>query len=372
MTFCIITHVPHGIQDKTYFAYAPYVREMNIWTKFADKIIVVAPLNIPIQTPIQVEYSHKTIDFRRVISFDFLTLWSAFKTIWMLPKILIKIYNAMKEADHIHLRCPGNMGLLGCIVQIVFPNKPKTAKYAGNWDLNSVQARSYKFQKWILRNTFLTRKCKVLVYGEWKDSSKNIKPFFTASYYEKDKLEVFPRALKDKISFAFIGTLSKGKQPLYAIQLVQELHKNGNSVQLFIYGEGTERKRLENYIAENKLNDFIFIKGNQNQETIKKAYLESHFVVLPSMSEGWPKVIAEGMFWGCLPITTTVSCLRTMLDNGNRGILLNLNIDKDVEQVELLIKNQEIYNNKVMQGMNWSRNYTLDVFENEVKALLDS
>lgn len=371
MTFCIITHVPHSIQDNTYFAYAPYVREMNIWSKFADKIIVVAPLNVSIQTPIQDKYSHKTIDFRRVVSFDFLTLWSAFKTVLILPKISFEIYNAMKEADHIHLRCPGNMGLLGCIIQVLFPNKPKTAKYAGNWDLKSAQPMSYKLQKWILSNTFLTSNSKVLVYGEWKDSSKNIKPFFTASYYDKDKLEVFPRALKDKISFVFIGTLSKGKQPLYAIQLVQELHKKGNNVQLFIYGEGTERKILENYIAANKLYNFIFIKGNQNQETIKKAYLENHFVVLPSLSEGWPKVIAEGMFWGCLPITTTVSCLRTMLDNGKRGILLCLNLHNDVQQIESLLKNQEAYNNKVLQGMNWSQNYTLDVFEEEVKALLD-
>ena len=78
------------------------------------------------------------------------------------------------------------------------------------------------------------------------------------------------------------------------------------------------------------------------------------------------------MFWGCLPISTTVSCLRTMLDNGKKGILLNLDLDKDVTQVEDILKNQEMYNDKVLQGMNWSRNYTLDVFENEVKALLNS
>lgn len=372
MTFCIITHVSHGIQDKVYFAYAPYVREMNIWTKFADKIIVVAPLNLPISTSIQAEYSHENIDFRKVISFNFLSLQSAFKTLLSLPKIALEIYKAMNEADHIHLRCPGNMGLIGCVIQILFPEKQKTAKYAGNWDLKAAQPFSYKLQKWILRNTFLTKNCKVLVYGDWKNSTKNVKPFFTASYYEKDKFEVFPKALKAKISFVFIGTLSKGKQPLYAIQLIEKLYKKGNNVQLFIYGEGAERIFLENYITANKLNDFIYLKGNQNQETIKKAYLENHFVILPSLSEGWPKVIAEGMFWGCLPISTTVSCLRTMLDNGKKGILLNLDLDKDVTQVEDILKNQEMYNDKVLQGMNWSRNYTLDVFENEVKALLNS
>ena len=46
------------------------------------------------------------------------------------------MYKAMKWADHIHLRCPGNIGLLGCIVQIAFPKKVKTVKYAGNWIQN--------------------------------------------------------------------------------------------------------------------------------------------------------------------------------------------------------------------------------------------
>ena len=31
MKFAIITHVPHIQSQNQYFAYAPYVREMNIW-----------------------------------------------------------------------------------------------------------------------------------------------------------------------------------------------------------------------------------------------------------------------------------------------------------------------------------------------------
>ena len=54
-----------------------------------------------------------------------------------------------------------------------------------------------------------------------KLAQKNINPFFTASYFEKDKIDVKPRKLEGKISFLFVGTLSNGKQPLYAIQLVE-------------------------------------------------------------------------------------------------------------------------------------------------------
>lgn len=372
MKFAIFTHVVHGKSKTNYFAYSPYVNEMNIWLHQVDEVIIVAPLSKNKQTPIDLTYSHDTIDFKSVPEFHIKNSKSVFKTLVSLPKILFVIYNAMKRADHIHLRCPGNIGLLGCFVQILFPAKPKTAKYAGNWDLSSKQPMSYCFQKWILSNTFLTKNMQVLVYGDWENSTKNIKSFFTASYFEKDKFEIKPRDIDGKISFLFVGTLSVGKQPLYAIKLIESLNKKGYNVDLTLFGEGSERTMLENYISENKLENFIFLKGNQNQETIKKAYCKSHFVILPSLSEGWPKAIAEGMFWGCMPIASAVSCISTMLDAGKRGILLHLDFNDDLIQIENILNDDSAYKQKVENAIHWSRNYTLDVFEDEIKQLLQS
>lgn len=372
MTFCIITHVPHGYQNGHYYAYAPYVREMNIWSKYVSEIVLIAPLDLEKQTEITIPYSPQHIDFRKIPGFNFLNMKSSLRAFFKLPVISFEIFKAMKKSDHIHLRCPGNIGLLGCLVQILFPAKPKTAKYAGNWDLAAKQPLSYRLQKWILSNTFLTKNMKVLVYGEWANSSKNIKPFFTASYFEKDKIEIKPRKLEGKISFLFVGTLSNGKQPLYAIQLVEQLYENGNNVELKLYGEGNERAMLERYISENKLENVAFLMGNQNQEMIKKGYCENHFVVLPSLSEGWPKAVAEGMFWGCLPIASKVSCVSNMLENGNRGLLLDLKLNQDVKNIELLLKNNDLYQDKVNNAIQWSRQFTLDVFELEIKLLLKS
>ena len=43
MTFAIFTLVQHREKDGKYYGYAPYIREMNIWTKYVDDVIVVAP-----------------------------------------------------------------------------------------------------------------------------------------------------------------------------------------------------------------------------------------------------------------------------------------------------------------------------------------
>lgn len=372
MTFVIITHVPHRIENKGIYAYAPYVREMNIWIKSSDKLIIVAPLSHSPKTAIQINYEHENIEFKAIQGFDVLSLKAIIVSIYKIPGVSWQIYNTMKKADHIHLRCPGNIGLLGCFIQMLFPNKPKTAKYAGNWDPKSKQPWSYRLQKGILSNPLVTRNMQVLVYGEWEGRTKNINPFFTATYTEADKLPFTLKDLEGKINFVFVGTLVKGKNPLYAIQLVEALFQKGYEVTLRLYGEGTERKLLEHYIAENELEKIISLEGNQTKEILKIAYQDSHFVLLPSESEGWPKAIAEGMFWGCVPVATAVSCVPFMLDHGNRGVLLEMNLEKDGMQLERILKKTTDFGTKQKNATDWSRKYTLDIFEEEIKKLLVS
>ena len=373
MKFLIITHVSHIKMNQNFYGYSPYIREMNIWMKHVDEVIVVAPIIDSELNPIYEKYSHSNISFCEAAEFEITSLTNVFKTLIKLPEIFNSVYKAMSQASHIHLRCPGNMGLVGAIVQILFPNKQKTAKYAGNWDPKSKQPWSYRLQKWILSNTFLTRNMQVLVYGEWEGTSKNIKSFFTATYSEEEMERlgvVETRRLGEEIMFLFVGTLSKGKQPLYVIQLVEELYKRGKNVILELYGEGSLRKELELYITQNNLESIISLKGNHSRETVLKAYQSSHFLILPSKSEGWPKVVAEAMFWGCVPIASPVSCVSYMMGNGSRGVILREELNQDVDQIEAVISKQEVYQKMASEGQTWSRQFTTDKFEAEIKKLL--
>jgi len=377
MTFVIITHVPHKFVQQQYFAYGPYVNEMNIWGNHVSHLHIVATLSQDSVSVIDVPYLHDSVFFQPVEAFSLISFKHIIQAIFKIPKISASIFKAMQQADHIHLRCPGNMGLLGAIIQIAFPKTQKTAKYAGNWDPKAKQPWSYRLQKWILSNTFLTRNIHVLVYGDWKGCSKNIKPFFTATYSEKDKTDLdclqtnrLTMLRLSEIRLLFVGTLSKGKQPLYAIQLVEKLHQQGYSVCLDLFGEGVERQQLESYLLEKDLQNRIVLHGNQTKETIQLAYQSSHFLILPSKSEGWPKVVAEAMFWGCVPLATAVSCVSTMLANGDRGLLLSMDTENDSTQIQNTVVDASIFLSKSTKAAQWSRLYTLDYFETEIKKLV--
>lgn len=400
MKFAIITHASHKLKENTIFSYEPYVREMNLWIPHASEIRIVAPITAVVITNIDTNYHHQNIQIIPIAAFDVLTLKNTLITIFMLPKTAYDIYKTMVWADHIHLRCPGNIGLIGCFVQLLFPNKPKTAKYAGNWDPKAKQPWSYRLQKWLLSNTFLTKNMKVLVYGEWENQSKNIVPFFTASYSEMETGNRHPEhrhpepacrqagsfqdlmncgialattktSLPDvPINFIFVGALTKGKQPLLSVEVIQKLKEKGHRVQLDIYGEGPERLALAQYIALNELGNEVLLHGNCDKEIIKKGYQNARFLLFISQSEGWPKVVAEAMFWGCLPITSKVSCIPYMLANGERGALVNANADEIVAVVEAYLQHPEKYNEQSKKAMQWSRQFTLEKFEEEIGKVI--
>jgi glycosyltransferase involved in cell wall biosynthesis len=370
MKLLIVSSAPLIYKNQIPFAYSPYVNELIVLEKFSDELIFCCPVwekengLLIAEIPFPVKKHFRLTDFSLTSFSNVLkSFFSGFYNVSVL-------FKAMKSADHIHLRCPGNVGLLACFVQVFFPRKPKTAKYAGNWDPQSKQPFTYKVQKWILNNTFLARNMKVLVYGNWNNQSENIKPFFTATYSGSEKEITQKTSFNNTIEFIFVGSLVSGKNPIYSIKLVHELIKKGYKINLNLYGEGTERSCLENYIQINNLENHITLQGNQNRETLKKAYQKSHFVILPSKSEGWPKAIAEGMFWGCVPVASKVSCVPFMLDYGKRGILLEMDLEKDTNHINEILSNEKTFLNKSRSALEWSQNYTTDVFEAEIKKLL--
>lgn len=370
MTFAIITHVTHFTKDGSLYAYGPYVREMNIWAKHVSNLVIVAPLKKDGFSEIDMPYDHSQLRILRVPTISLTSFTEIVRALVLSPFIFLQIFRAMLLADHIHLRCPGNIGLMGCIVQVLFPKRSKTAKYAGNWDPDAKQPKSYRIQKRLLSNTFWTKNMQALVYGVWPDQSKNIKPFFTATYTESMIADIPQRQFSPPFTFLFVGTLSPGKRPMYCVKIIEALLNNGIDVSLDIYGEGTEREALESYIQDKELRENVVLHGNQSLDIVEKAYMNSDLLLLPSKSEGWPKVVAEAMFWGCVPLVTKVSCVPWMLGQGKRGVLLEADLDEDIDQIKTTISDTNKLREICEEGKKWSHQYTLDYFEAEIKMLL--
>jgi len=402
MKFLVVSSAPTFFNSDIYSAYAPYVNEMDIWFSKVEEVAILSPGTYPDRI-LTKEFENQNLKFYKIPLLNFKSLISSIRSLLLLPYVIRKMILAFLWADHIHLRCPGNIALFACFIQIFFPHKPKTVKYAGNWDPNSKQPWSYRLQKLILSNTFLSNNIKVLVYGEWPEQTKNILPFFTASFSETEKA-LCNKDFTSPFKFIFVGSLSAGKRPLFAIKLIESLMGKGIPVKLEIYGSGVLKNELQEYVTTKNLDPFVRLMGNIKLEELKQVYKESHFLILASQSEGWPKAVAEAMFFGCIPVVTSVSCVPWILGAHSpdscrdqkweakkvaitkRGILIpdgenikdGAGVDgqyfmgKTAESLIKLIENIEGLKGKTLMAQEWSQEYTLEKFEEAIKEVLSS
>jgi glycosyltransferase involved in cell wall biosynthesis len=368
----IFTLVKHKIKDGQLYGYAPYISEMNIWNNHFKEIIVVAPFDASKDLEkIDLRYIHNNIKLISIPSFHVKSWFGVLNFIGVLPSISIKMVRAMRKADYFHFRSPSNVAAIAAVLQVFFPNKPKSTKYAGNWDPNSEQPWGYRFQKWLLTNSQITKNMKVLVYGEWKNQTRYVQAFMPASYSANERLPFKPKSYSNRLKFVFLGAMVDGKRPLFTVKIIQSLIEEGLDGELHMFGDGNLIAEVRKYVNENKLQDVIFVHGNQDKNRVKSALLDAHFTILPSKSEGWPKAIAEGMFFGAIPISTKISCLPWILDNGNRGIL----IESDLEEAVYLIKSElqkgdQYLNTMASKALEWSQQYTIDKLEKEIEKVV--
>jgi len=368
MNFLVVTNAPTFYKNKKYSAYAPYVNEMDIWFSKVDSVGILSPHFYP-EKVFTKEFLRQDIQHFDLPFFKFNNIIACVKAIFLFPYTLVVFIKAFLWADHIHLRCPGNIGLIGCVLQIFFPKKTKTVKYAGNWDPNAKQPWSYRLQKKILSNPQLSKNIKVLVYGEWEKQSKNIVPFFTASFSEKDK-NILDKKFSSPYEFLFVGNLNEGKRPFFAIRFIEYLLLQKIAVKLKIFGNGGLYEEIRQYLDVNNLEPFVQLMGAAKLEHLKDHYKNSDFLILPSKSEGWPKAVAEAMFFGCIPISTDVSCVDWMMGHGKRGILIPPDIKEAAEIFSNELKNIENLKLKSVRAQKWSQQYTLERFDEGIKDIL--
>ena len=70
-----------------------------------------------------------------------------------------------------------------------------------------------------------------------------------------------------------------------------------------------------------------------------------------------------------IPVSTSISCVPNMLDYGNRGILVEPDIEEAVLKITDAIKYKDLKRMSKLAS-EWSQNFTLDYFESEIKKLL--
>ena len=148
-----------------------------------------------------------------------------------------------------------------------------------------------------------------------------------------------------KYNLCCVGSLSNRKGQDIILKALSTIdHTVLENIHVDLIGDSSERKYFENYIRGNNLSSNVSIIGGVDNLEIRKFLERSDIFILMSRNEGLPISIIEAMREGLPIISTNISGIPELVENGINGVLL----DPDINQLRGLFMRLDEYNWKEM------------------------
>jgi len=321
---CIISHTEHYLNEEgEACAWGATVRELNHLLEIAKEVVHIAPFHQGKAPASSMTYASERIKWVTLKP-------SGGKGIQKLSILQAAVHNLKiihqhtQTADYIQFRAPTGMGVYVLPYLRWFRNRKYWVKYAGNW-MDANMPLGNRFQKFWLKK-FISKTTKVTINGNWETKTNFLafeNPCLTVEelevgedYFRAKQKRIHPK----KYKLAFIGALSEHKGVHFLIQALCEENLALNFESLTLIGDGKLRDSLTEKAKQASIP--VIFKGFVDKTEIGNMLQAIDFLILPSKSEGFPKVIAEAMNYAVVPIVTDVSCMKEYINNSN-GILID-------------------------------------------------
>jgi glycosyltransferase involved in cell wall biosynthesis len=329
MNLLIISHTPHYQQDGQLVGWGPTIREINYLASRFESVRHLAVLYQDDAPPSSLPYSADNISFIPVRPAGGKNLSDKFDVIrayWHYWRVLDKAVSELGAEDIVHVRCPSNISLLALMYLVCVRRVSRYwFKYAGNWQPTTKEDYSYTFQRWWL-NLGLHRGS-VTINGRWKNQPSHIYSFLNPSLTDADlesgRLAVQNKTLVTPVQIVFVGRVETAKGSGRLLEISRGLLAHGLDFQVHIIGDSEERPAFERLAIEMGLENKISFYGWMLYSQLIYFYEKAHFFVLPTASEGWPKVLSEGMACGVVPLAGAVSSIPQILREFKTGMAIN-------------------------------------------------
>jgi glycosyltransferase involved in cell wall biosynthesis len=371
MRLLIISSAVHYKWNGVIASYGPYTREIDVWADLFSEVVIAAPVRT-VQPPGDcLPFLRSNISLRPQVEAGGDNFVSKLKLLNSLPRLAWNIGRAIRSYDAVHVRCPGNLGFIGTVLAPLLSNYT-VAKYAGQWNGYPGETFSARIQRYLLKSRYWNGP--VTVYGSWPDQPAHVIPFFTSIMTQEQVSRatavVHSRRRPSTIRILFVGRLSKAKNVDILIEALALIKASGHRFLCSIVGEGPERLSLENLATSHGLSDCVYFAGGLPHEQVLDHLALSDVLVLASMTEGWPKSIAEAMTFGLICIGSNQGFVADMLADG-RGLLVTPRVIPELaEQLGNIAAHPESFDLMRLRASEWAQGFSLDKLREAIKVLL--
>lgn len=327
MRLLIISNMSHYRDSSGIVGWGPTVEEISHIAGLFDDVVHIACLHPEAPPKSSLPYAAAKVRLAPVPPAGGRRLKDKIEILFRLPRYLWVILRELPRADAVHVRAPANISLLAMVL-LAFMRQPRKRwiKYAGSWRPEGREPWSYRFQRWWLRRNFA--RAHVTVNGRWPGDPPYVhsfpNPCMTGEEYARAGTIAGSKKLEGPLTLIHAGALTPKKGAGIAVDTLAHLRDKNLEARLIVAGDGPSREAITARVRKLGLEDRVELLGFVPHPRLGEQYARAHFTLLPSSSsEGWPKVLGEGMAYGAVPIASAVSSIPQVLHEARCGLALN-------------------------------------------------
>jgi hypothetical protein len=350
---------------------SPVVRQLGPWLERFEQTVFCGTLTPGPPPPTHEPYPAQTVQLRALEAGGGNTLGKKAGLLRLMARWWPALRRTMRECDVVHFRCPCSVALVGLMAMRGLPIR-RYAMYAGAWGGYPGESPFYRLQRrWLNSPGFggVTA-----VYGSWPRQPEHVltsfSPSFTLAEWRADSSRVERKIAAcqrlervQPLRAVSVGHLNADKNQASILRAVARLRAEGLRVELELLGDGPERPRLEALARELNLAGSVTIRGRVPLSEVREANVSAHVGILASLTEGFPKVLAEAMAAGAAPVASDVGINAQILGRGERGLVFPFDDDAALAgRLRQMIESPETLTRAASAGRTYTREITLDAF----------
>ncbi|MCG2430475.1 glycosyltransferase [Aequorivita xiaoshiensis] len=368
MKLAIISHTEHYKHpDGTIVGWGPTISEINHLAQDFDEIYHLAFLHPEMPPPSSLPYTSPKIKFIPMKPVGGKGIGEKLKIIANVPSVINSVNKVLQLVDVFQLRTPTGIGVFLIPYLSLFSNKKGWYKYAGNWNQENPPI-GYALQRWMLKKQHR----KVTINGRWPQQESHCITFENPCLTEKERvigLQITnAKEFKPPFTFCFVGRLEDAKGVQRIIDAFSSLENKENVNTIHFIGNG-EKLNVYRKQCEQRQLPAVF-HGFLDRAQVFEIYKKAHFLMLPSTaSEGFPKVIAEAMNFGCLPIVSSVSSITQYVSSSNGFVVNPCSAEALRELVLDILKIEEnVLKVKASKAYKVAKDFTFENYRHRIKT----
>jgi len=367
----VVSDTPYYVHGGEFVGWGPNVRELDQLAKLVDEVVHVAPVYRGPAPASALPSRSAKVMVHPVVPAGGPDLPAKLRVLARYPQWARAIAQEVRGAFLIHVRSPSNIALLAVGLFHRRAPAPVWFKYGGNWRPGRGEPWTYRLQRWMLAR--LVRTGPVTVNGEWVDDPSHVhafrNPTLTPEELDRGRAASAKR-IEEPVRLVFAGRLDRAKGANRCVEIAALLHQRGRRVHLDVAGDGPQAGAMAADAAAAGIEGAVTFHGWLSRGDLESLYAAAHLLLLPTDSEGFPKVISEAMAFGVVPLAGAVSNIpQALADMGTGRALAADDVTAFADAVEAYLDAPHTWASESRRGVAEAEVFAYDGYLREVSAL---